>query len=277
MKSQKMNYSAVVIGLLVSIWVTSSYAQNSDNAASKDVSRGDKTGTNPINFSPELRLYNETLKLNTEGDGVQNITTLEGRISLLDEKFQLRVRARGVFLKADFDEDGVDEVDDSGFGDLDFRLLTVPYMSMAKKQALAVGLEVFLNTASEDTLGTGVTSLGPQVFYVKFLPTGLFAPGLQWKISVDEDTGRSEEDKILIDLNYLRMAKDKQSWFFADPQIVFDNENNTEYVILDVEIGVMMSKWTSLKGQSIYIRPSVGIGNDRPVDGSVEIGYKFVF
>ena len=277
MKSKKMNYSAVVIGLLVSIWATSSYAQNSDHAASKDVSRGDKTGTNPINFSPELRLYNETLKLNTEGDGVQNITTLEGRISLLDEKFQLRVRARGVFLKADFDADGVDEVDDSGFGDLDFRLLTVPYMSMAKKQALAVGLEVFLNTASEDTLGTGVTSLGPQVFYVKFLPTGLFAPGLQWKISVDEDTGRSEEDKILIDLNYLRMAQDKQSWFFADPQIVFDNENNTEYVILDVEIGVMMSKWTSLKGQSIYIRPSVGIGNDRPVDGSVEIGYKFVF
>ena len=63
---------------------------------------------------------------------MQNITTMEGRISLLDEKFQLRVRARGVFL----------------------------------------------NTASEDTLGTGVTSLGPQVFYVKFLPTGLLAPGL---------------------------------------------------------------------------------------------------
>lgn len=36
-----MNYSAVVIGVLVSIWVTSSYAHNSDNAASKDVSRGD--------------------------------------------------------------------------------------------------------------------------------------------------------------------------------------------------------------------------------------------
>ena len=94
---------------------------------------------------------------------------------------------------------------------------------------------------------------------------------------MDEGTGRSEEDKILIDLNYLPMAKDKQSWSFADPQIVFDNENNTEYVILDVEIGVMMSKWTSPKGQSIYIRYSVGIGNDRPVGGPVEIGHKFVF
>jgi hypothetical protein len=39
----------------------------------------------------------------------------------------------------------------------------------------------------------------------------------------------------------------------------------------------MMSKWKpDLTGHSFYIRPSVGVGSDRPTDGSIEIGYKIV-
>jgi hypothetical protein len=147
---------------------------------------------------------------------------------------------------------------------------------MPNKRAFALGLEVFLDTASEDELGSGATSLGPQVFYVKFLKRGLFAPGLQYKFSVDEEDGRSDVDQILIDLNLLIMAGDKQSWFFTDPQIVIDREADVEYAIVDFEFGFMMSKWTDLKGQSIYIRPSVGVGTDRPTDGSIEVGYKMV-
>ena len=137
-------------------------------------------------------------------------------------------------------------------------------------------MEVFLDTASEDALGSGTDSLGPQVFYVKFLPRGLFAPGLQYKFSVSEDSGRSDTDQWLIDLNYLRLGKDKQSWFFTDPQLVFDNEEDTEFAIVDFEFGWMMTKWTDLKGHSFYIRPSIGVGADRPVDGSIELGYKIV-
>lgn len=247
------------------------------HAFAADEAAADKTGTNPINFSPEFRVYNEFTKLNISGDGEQNVTTLEGRMPLLDGKYQIRVRAKANALTADFDDDGSDEVDESGLGDLDFRLLTVPYLNMESKTAIATGLEVFLDTASEDVLGSGTTSLGPQIFLVKFLPTGLFAPALQYKFSVDEEDGRDEVDQFLIDLNYLRMAADKQSWIFVDPQIVIDNEASTEYMIVDIELGVMMSKWTDLKGQSAYVRPSFGLGSDRPVDGSVEVGYKFVF
>jgi len=93
---------------------------------------------------------------------------------------------------------------------------------------------------------------------------------------VDEDDGRSETDQVLIDLNYLRMAKDKQSWFFTDPQIVIDNETDEEYCVCNFEFGWMMTKWFDLPGHSFYIRPSVGVGGDRPTDGSVEIGYKIV-
>lgn len=236
----------------------------------------DKTGTNPVNFQRELRVYNEFSWLNTAGDGTQDLTTVEFRSPFLGGKWQWRVRARYNLLSADLDNDGVDDIDESGLGDVDMRFLTVPFLNMAKKRAFAVGLEVFLDTASEDALGAGSTALGPQAFYVKFLRRGFFAPGLQYKFSVDEAEGRSKVDQILIDLNYLLMAKDKQSWFFTDPQIVIDNENDKEFVIVDFEFGWMMSKWTDLEGHSFYVRPSVGLGTDRPIDGSIEIGYKTV-
>lgn len=249
---------------------------STNGIAQEQSEKKDKTGTNPVNFTRDIRVYNEYTVLNTEGDGTQNLTTAEFRMPLFDGKWQWRVRARFNALTADYNNDGINDVDESGTGDMDMRFLTVPILNMAEKEAWAFGLEVFFNTASKDALGSGTTSLGPQAFYVKFLERGLFSPGLQYKFSVDEDTGRSEIDMLLIDLNYLLMAEDKQSWFFTDPQIVIDNEANIEYAIVDFEFGWMMSKWTDLKGHSIYVRPSVGVGTDRPVDGSIEIGYKIV-
>ena len=40
----------------------------SEEAAGPDMS-GDKTGTNPINFTHDFRIYNEFIWLNTDGDG----------------------------------------------------------------------------------------------------------------------------------------------------------------------------------------------------------------
>jgi hypothetical protein len=237
----------------------------------------DKTGTNPVNFQRELRIYNEFTWLNTEGDGEQNVTTLEFRTPFAGGKWQYRLRARYTSIKADLNDDGNDDIDESGLGDWDMRFLTVLSLDKKTKQAWATGLEVFLDTADEDALGAGSTSLGPQVFWVQFLKDGLFAPGLQYKFSVDEDDGRDEVDQIIIDLNYLKMATDKKSWFFTDPQIVFDNENDIEFAIVDFEWGWMMTTWyDDLPGHSFYVRPSFGAGADRPTEGSIEVGYKIV-
>jgi hypothetical protein len=266
--------------LITGLTCTGVYAEESAQAKMKS----DKTGTNPVNFQRDIRLYNEYSWLNTAGDGSQNMTTLEFRTPLLDGKWQWRVRAPFKALEID-NPDGSVLIDESGFGDLDMRFLTVPVLDMANMRAVAIGLEVFLNTASEDVLGSGTTSLGPQVFLAKFFKGGLgpykgggmFAPGLQYKFSVNEDDGRSDTEQILIDLNLLVMATDKQSWFFTDPQIVFDLETEEEYAIVDLEFGLMMTKlWPDMKGHSCYIRPSFGVGGDRPTDGSVEVGYKMV-
>jgi hypothetical protein len=98
----------------------------------------DKTGTNPVNFQREFRAYNEFTWLNTAGDGSQNLTTAEFRTPILDGKWQWRVRARFNSVEADLDNDGVNELDDSGLGDTDMRFITVPVLDMAKRRAIAV-------------------------------------------------------------------------------------------------------------------------------------------
>lgn len=239
--------------------------------------KSDQTGTNPINFTFDLRVYNEYLWLNTAGDGNQNLTTVEFRVPFLDGKWQFRVRARANVINADLNDDGVDELDESGFGDLDFRFLTVPYVDPEKRIAFAAGLEVFLDTASDEALGSGSTSLGPQIFLVFFKPFGLdidlFAPAYQHKFSIDGN----DVNQSLIDLFVLKTSEDKTLWALVNPVFVIDHEANTEYMLIDIELGTMLDKYLGTKGHSVYVRPSVGIGGDRPYDASIEVGYKIVF
>ena len=255
-----------------------------DAAAEEDPQSGmkaDKTGTNPINFTFDARIYNEFQWLNTDGDGNQNITTFEFRAPLLDGKLQFRVKARYLDISADLNDDGTDDLDDSGFGDTDIRFLIVPYMNMEKKFAIATGLEAFLDTAEEDSLGSGATSLGPQVFAVFFKPFGglfdLISPAYQHKFSIEEDDGRSDIHQGLIDIYFLKMSSDKQRWVLLNPTGVLDYENNTEFLNIDVEVGTMIDKYFGTKGHSIYLRPGFQIGADRPVDGSLECGYKIIW
>jgi hypothetical protein len=245
--------------------------------------KNDKSGTNPINFQRDARIYNEYLWLNTAGDGNQNLTTFEFRTPFADGKWQFRTRIPHNAVTADVNGDGMDDIDDSGLGDINFRLLTVPYIKGAN--AMAAALEVFVDTASEDSLGAGTTSLAPIVFYGHFFrggfgpwqKGGLFAPGLQYKFSVDEDDGRDKTEQWIIDINFLLQAEDGQSWLFAEPQIVFDQEANADFVIMDFEFGWMMTKWKpDMKGQSFYVRPTFTVGTDRPTDYGMEIGYKWV-
>lgn len=67
-------------------------------------------------------------------------------------------------------------------------------------------------------------------------------------------------------------------WMVPSPilHIVIDNEADTEFAIVDFEFGWMMSKRADVTGHSFYVRPSVGVGADRPTDGSIEVGYKIV-
>jgi hypothetical protein len=181
--------------------------ENAEGLAKHAVTdKSDKSGTNPINFQRDVRIYNEYLWLNTDGDGNQNLTTLEYRTPFAQGKWQFRTRIPYNSVTADVNDDGMDDIDDSGLGDINFRLMTVPVLKGAN--GFAVGLEAFLDTASEDSLGAGTTSLAPVVFWGHFFAGGfgpwqkggLFAPGLQYKFSVDEDEGRDKTEQGIIDI-----------------------------------------------------------------------------
>ena len=143
-----LNKTQCILILLVVLLVFST-----NGMAQEQTDKSDKTGTNPVNFQRDIRIYNEYSWLNTEGDGNQNLTTLEFRTPFAGGKWQWRVRARYNSIEADLNDDGNDDIDEFGLGDTDMRFLTVPYLKGLN--AFAGALEVFFDTASEDALGTG--------------------------------------------------------------------------------------------------------------------------
>ena len=178
-------------------------------------------------------------------------------------------------------DDGGNEVNDTGFGDFDFRFLTVPVLDMKNKYAIAAGFETFLPSATENSLGSGALSFGPQIFGVFFSPFGikgtLIAPAYQHKFSVDEDKNRREVHQGLIDIFLLWISPARQYWVLIDPQIILDYEQDKEFTLLDFEVGAMLDQYLGTKGHSAYLRPSIGVGSDRPYDGSIEVGYKIIW
>ncbi len=271
-----------LVGVLVGLSAVSAVAQD-DMEEAVDIEaemEKDKTGTNPINFTFDARVYNEFQWLNTDGDGDQNITTFEFRAPLGDGKRQYRMKMRFQDLEADLNDDGIDDLDESGMGDMDIRFLKVPYVNTEKMMAFAYGLEMFLPTASEDALGSGAWVMGPQLFGVFFKVLGmidLVAPGYQHRFSIDEDDGRDDVHQSVIDLFLLKMSKDKQQWVLNQSTLVLDWENNTEFMQVDLEFGTMLDALLEAKGHSCYLRPGFGIGADRFQDASIEAGYKVVW
>jgi hypothetical protein len=240
----------------------------------------DSTGTNPMNFTFDARLYNEYQWLNNAGDGSQNITTLEFRAPLGDGKWQFRGKFRHQSLSADTNNDGSDNVDESGFGDTDIRFMTVPYLNMKKKIGLAPGVEFLLPTATDPALGSGAWTVAPFIFLGYFNPIGkgsIFVPGYQHFISLDEDPGRDKVHRGLIDLFLVKTFANNQYWAYVDPQIILDYENNKEFMQLELQGGMMLDKLFGSKGHSVWVMPSFGIGSDSPYDYSLEVGYKYVW
>ncbi len=273
----KLLKNILYLSLSSNLLLFGSVAVAQDGEDIKAAMKKDQTGTNPLNFTYDARIYNEFRWLNTEGDGDQNITTLEYRAPFAGGKWQFRGKARHVDLEVDINDNGFSEINDSGVGDVDLRFMTIPYL---KKFGIATGVEFFLDTASDDSLGSGADVIAPFIFFGFFNPFGpgsLLVPGYQHSISFDEDDGRDDVNQGLIDIFMVKTWKSNQYWGFIDPQIVLDYENNKEFMLLEFQGGMMLDSVFGTKGHSVYMMPSFGVGDDRPYDYSFELGYKVVW
>jgi len=230
----------------------------------------DNSGTNPINFTYDWRTYIETLDLG-KGDNSLTIFTIEQRFPI-SKTVQFRFKVRQNSLSLDPDSNGT-STEVSGRGDTDARVLWVPIVR--KSWALATGLEGFFDTASNDFLGSGKTSLGPQIFLVKFRPglgATLMALAYQEVFDVAGSGKRRDVSRSAFDFFMLWLDKSKKWWVLANPQFVVDHDKDIEFGLLEAEYGRMM-----FGPISNYIRPSLGIGDRRPYEWSAEFGFKVIW
>jgi len=237
---------------------------------SKFTSKDDKSGTNPINFQNDVRLYNEYQDLGNGATG--NVTTFEYRTPFADGKWQYRIRVP--YKSLDLTGAGF-PTNESGLGDINMRVLTVPFLNTEKASAWAFGLEAWFPTASDDALGKDDVVFGPQVFFAKFNPFGMsdagIFPGYQHAFSVGNGEDKVHESRF--DLFFLKQWPDQQMYMLLNPQYIIDWENdNKKGGVFDAEVGYVFKS-----GVSIYGRPGAGFGGDKPLDWNFEFGVKKIW
>lgn len=226
----------------------------------------DKSGTDPTKFLRTLSLRNEYQRLTSETSF--NITSLTYIEPFADGCMNLRLKTPMVYTDATDDEE-------FGLGDFSLRYNWLPIVD--EKKGVLLSVELIGDTATEDVLGRGRWIIGPSVTYAMFLsPSIIFAPAYQHNISFAGDGDRNDVNESVIDLYMVFTAQDKKSWFTVDPTMVIDWENDQDTPLtLEAEFGRTIG---TLWGGALnaYIRPGIGIGQDRPYDWNIEAGFTVV-
>jgi outer membrane protein assembly factor BamA len=278
-----MNRICVLVGIIAALFTS----------PTPGLAQEDNTGTNPVNFTYDARFITEVAEFEEGGGSLltstfefrwplgRNVANLKGKEkgSLfydMGNKAAMRVRARYQNLSVDtpgappFDTSEV-----SGIGDFDARILYMAHTG--KKLMVATGLEAFFDTASNDALGSGKTSLGPQVFTVFPGILGgrsLFAPGYQYVFDIAGDDSRSDISRSQIDLYLVWLLSKGKNWLIVDPQAILDHENEQESGTVEAEWGFMIAPSVGASG---YLRPGIGVGAEKPYSWNLEVGLKFVW
>jgi hypothetical protein len=159
----------------------------------------------------------------------------------------------------------------------DFSLKLQKVLTVTREYGLVVSGEVIFDTASRADLGAGSTILKPGIIYAKFLQGGaILAPSLLHSETIGEPAaGRSRTSTTVFDLYFVPKLPNPKHFMTVDPAVTHNWVTDTTYGALAVTLGTSIE--TSLPGSSlIFIKPSIGIGHDRPFDWGVELGFKLV-
>lgn len=225
----------------------------------------DKSGTNPTLFLRTITVRNEYQRL--PNDKSFNLTFVN-YIEPLGDRMNIR-------LKVPFVTTDVSGDTEFGLGDLNLRFNYLAHLD--PKQGLLLGTELLTDTASEDYMGRGKWTIAPIATYALFVTKDfIFAPTYQHNISFAGDEDRTDVNESVIDLYLAFTAADKQSWLTIDPAFVIDWESDQAFrTAIEVEYGMRVgSLWGG--ALNLIVRPGVGIGQDRPFDWNIEVGFSVV-
>ena len=252
--------------------------------------KSDKSGTNPLNLQ-------RTFALSNEFDGVNGTAHIDmTRLRYTEAfapNFSVRLELPFVAAYAAFANDSAvgggnaaaspsdggnlgksRDFSRFGLGDMVLKTTYIPFLDHTGGVALSA--ELGMPTASYTALGTGKWTFSPSITYGMFLsPTMILAPSYKQSFSIAGDAGRKTINNGAIDLYYV-IILDKTQSITIDPMYLPDyNAGNYAGAALKVNYSHFLAKVGdgALNG---YIKPGIGIGQDKPYGWSIEAGVTLI-
>ena len=164
---------------------------------------------------------------------------------------------------------------DSDFGLGDASLKFVHVVDVNASRGIAYTAELFLDTADRPDLGNGQEVLEFSAFYAKFLPGGnIFAPAWVQRFGLDGGGSNGQDVNLTtFDFYYVPKLANPKFYMTFDPNVNYDWETDKAFASLQVTLGMLTGKLAGGDSQ-IYIKPGIYAGADRPLDYSIEVGFK---
>jgi len=174
-------------------------------------------------------------------------------------------------LKVPYADSALD--DDFGLGDVSLKFTHV--VDVNASRGIAYTAELFLDTADRPDLGNGQEVLEFSAFYAKFLPGGnIFAPALVQTVGLDGKGSNGQDiNRTTIDFYYVPKLANPKFFMTFDPALSYDWETDKGFASLQVTFGMLTGKVAGGDSQ-IFIKPGIYAGADRPLDFSVQVGFK---
>ena len=163
--------------------------------------------------------------------------------------------------------------DEHGLGDVMLR----PAWRALRGQSygLVLAAEIYFDTASEPSLGTGKNVVAPLAFVSLDMPrwSSVVFPLVQQFVSVSGDADRQDVNTTLLRLGVLSRWPNR-FYTFLEPSLYLDWERNEDAgFTLELEIGRLLNRQLA-----IWARPGVGVwGDDFPLvyNWNFEIGFRY--
>ena len=139
-------------------------------------------------------------------------------------------------------------------------------MSTVESGLIVSGASLGRATASEDVLGSGKWTFAPGVTWANFLtPEIIIAPAYVHTILFAGDGDRAEINRGDFDLYTVYKPRGERWWLTTDLTASYDFESKRTPVSFELSVGRNLAVLENGAAVNGYIRPGVGIGEDRPV------------
>lgn len=220
-------------------------------------------GTNPTQLSTKAGIQYQYSAIDSD----LWIGTWEAYVGVpIGAKKNMAIDLKVTYLNGPF-EKGYD------FGDLSLKFTHV--LDVNKSRGIAYTAELFFDTANRSDLGNGQTVLEMSAFYAKFLDGGsIIAPAWVQTVGLEgKGTNGTRINTSTIDFYYVPKLPNPKIFMTFDPAVSYDWETDEGFASLQVTLGLLTGK--AFGGDSqVFIKPGIYAGTNRPLDYSVQIGYK---